>query len=115
MLRETLGLKLAKPMEFHTYENPMVVELQYVEIWKDPFPEPWEAEVQFDLGAEQKFAFTRLNLIDEENRTARAALLGERNGDVLVAFPPTNFGETKFYANSDDLLKIIRLPDAEQK
>ena len=110
MLRDVIGAKLRPPEEFRMYEKPVVVELRYVEMWKDPFPEPWEAEVQFDLGDQQKYAFTRLNLIDEENQTARAALLGERNGDVLVAFPPTNFGETKFYANADNLLKIIRIP-----
>ena len=45
-----------------------------------------------------------------EIKTARATLVGERNGDVLVVFPPTNFGETKFYANSRQLLKIVHRP-----
>ena len=110
MLRDVIGAKLRPVSAFRWYEKPVVVELRYAQLWKDPFPEPWEAEVQFDLGAEKPNAFTRLNLIDEQNGTARATLLGERNGEVLVAFPPTNFGETKFYADSDALLKILRLP-----
>ena len=109
MLREIVGAKLRPAEQFRMYEKPVTVELRYAKVWKDPFE--IEAEVQFDLGSKQRFAFTRLNLIDEENGTAQAALLGERNDDVLVAFLPTNFGETQFYANSDSLLKIIRLPD----
>ena len=50
MLRDVIGAKLRPPEEFRMYEKPVVVELRYVEMWKDPFPEPWEAEVQFDLG-----------------------------------------------------------------
>ena len=110
MLRDVIGAKLRPPEEFRMYEKSVVVELKYVDIRKDPFPEPWEATVQFDLGTEQKFAFTRLNLVDEGNKTARATLVGERNGDVLVVFPPTNFGETKFYADSRQLLKIVHRP-----
>lgn len=111
MLREVIGARLLPAEQFRMYDKPVVVELKYVDIRKDPFPEPWEAAVQFDLGAEQKFAYTRMNLIDETNRTARATLVGEKNGKVLVAFPPTNFGETRFYADSDSLLQIICLPD----
>ena len=109
MLREIIGAKLRPAEQFRMYEQPVTVELQYAKVWKDPFE--IEAEVQFNIGNKQQFAFTRLNLIDEENGTARATLIGERNGDVLVVFPPTNFGETRFYADSDSLLKIVRLPD----
>lgn len=108
-LREIIGVRLRPAEQFRMYEHPVTVKLQYAKIWKDPFE--IEAEVQFNIGNKQRFAFTRLNLIDEENGTAWATLVGERNGDVLVAFPPTNFGETRFYANPDSLLKIIRLPD----
>ena len=107
MLRDLIGAKLRPPQEFRMYEKPVVVEIRYVEIQKDPFPEPWEAEVQFDLGDEQQFAFTRLNLVNEEHKTAKATLVGEKDGKVLVAFPPTNFGETRFYAESAALLKIV--------
>lgn len=109
MLREIIGAKLRSAEQFRMYEHPVTVELRYAKVWKDPFE--IEAEVQFNIGNKQRFAFTRLNLIDEENGTALATLVGERNEDVLVAFPPTNFGETRFYANSDSLLKIIRLSD----
>ena len=56
MLREVIGAKLRPVEQFRMYEKPVVVELWYAEIRKDPFE--IEAEVQFNLGDEQQFAFT---------------------------------------------------------
>ena len=112
-LREMVGAELRPADNFRRYVNPVVVELRYSEIWKGPFQDdPTEAEVRFDLGDVQEFAFTPLFMVDEENRTVKAALIGEKNErEVLVHFRPTNFGETRFYADCDRLLKIVRLPD----
>jgi hypothetical protein len=97
------------------YDRPVTVELGYSQIWKDPFSEPWEAEVQIDIGDKQEFAFVPLFIVDEENRTVRAALLGEKGSQIFVSFPPTNFGHTRFMADADRLMEIARLPVDAQR
>jgi hypothetical protein len=96
------------PEPFRSYDSPIIVPLRYEEIWKDPFPEPAEAEVRFDLGGKQKIAFVPLFIVDEANQTVQAALLGERGDMILVSFPPTNFGQTRFLSDEDSLMRIAR-------
>ena len=78
-LRGNLGPELFRP-----YAEPIIVPLRYEEIWKDPFPEPAEAEVRFDLGGERRHAFVPLFIVDEENQTVQAALLGEQDDCKVV-------------------------------
>ena len=108
MLRGELG---PQPDLMQHYKQPVIVDLYYDDICKDPFSEPWEAEILLRLGDRIQNIFAPLFLVNEENGTVRAALLGERkNGQIFVHFPPTNFGQTRFYATEDELMPIARLP-----
>ena len=80
--------------------------LRYCEIDKDPFETPQEAQIWFQLGEESKDAFVPLRIVDEEQQTVVATLIGERGGKIVVSFPVTNFGRTRFGACESDLAKI---------
>jgi hypothetical protein len=56
----------------------------------------------------KKIAFVPLFIVDEANQTVQAALLGERGDMILVSFPPTNFGQTRFLSDEDSLMRIAR-------
>ena len=90
------------------YQGAVLVDLTYEKILEDPFPTPQEAKVWFKLGAETQTACVPLFLVDKVSRTAKAELLGESDGKILVSFPPTNFGQTRFYAFEEDLEAIAR-------
>ena len=93
------------------YRRPVIVDLYYESMTKDPFPEPWEAEIRLRLGDRLQKIFTPLFLVNEEKGTVRASLMGERDdGQIFVHFPPTNWGQTRFYATEDELMSIARLP-----
>lgn len=93
------------------YKRPIIVDLYYADMCKDPFSEPWEAEIRLRLGDRLQKIFAPLFLVNEENGTVRASLVGERgDGQIFVHFPPTNWGQTRFYATEDELLSIARLP-----
>ncbi len=98
------------PEPLRLYARPVLAELTYEDLSKDPFPTPQEAQVWFLLGDQLKSAFVPLSIVDEESRTVRAALLGERGGEVFVSFPPTNFGQTRFLSSKDNLKKIVKTP-----
>ena len=87
------------PESVRFYLEPVMVNLNYSKLTKDPFPTPQEAQVWFDLDGELKTAFVPLGIVDEERGTVTVALVGEFEGKILVSFPPTNFGQTKFSAN----------------
>ena len=91
---------------FRHFSNSALVDLCYVAIENDPFPTPQEAEVWFQIGDRLQSAFVPLNWVDTERKTAKAALIGESGGEILVSFPPTNFGQTRFYAPKEDLERI---------
>ena len=57
----------------------------------------------FQLGDEKRPAYVPLRIVDQEARTVKAGLVGERGGEIWVIFPPTNFGHTRFYAGIDEL------------
>ena len=103
MLRGELG-----PEPLRLYAKPVLAELTYEELSKDPFPTPQEAQVWFRLGDQLKSAFVPLSIVNEESRTVTAALLGERSGEIFVSFPPTNFGQTRFFSSEDNLIGIAR-------
>lgn len=103
MLRGELG---SEPLRW--YVEPVIADLCYEKITKDPFPTPEEAQVWFRLGSRLKSAFVPLFIVDEENRTVRAALMGEQGEEIFVSFPPTNFGQTRFFSSEKDLASIVR-------
>ena len=105
MLRGELG-----PEPLRWYTKPIVADLRYEDIVKDPFPTPEEAQVWFRLGEKLQSAFVPLFVVDEENGTVRAALLGEQGAKIYVSFPPTNFGQTRFFSSEDNLAKIAMIP-----
>ena len=90
----------------HLYTDPVNVLLLYDDIDKDPFKTPQEAQVWFRLGKEIKDAFVPLRIVDEAKQTVLATLIGERGGKIVVSFPVTNFGRTRFVADECDLAKI---------
>ena len=91
---------------FRQFPRSIMVDLTYSDIEDDPFPTPQEAEVWFDLGEVRRSAFIPLLWVDKARGTAKAAFIGESGGEILVSFPPTNFGQTRFYASKEDLERI---------
>lgn len=106
-----MGLRgeLGRVSAFSYYTEPVIVELRYEKISKDPFPEPQEAQVFFQLTGKGRSAFVPLFLVDEDRGTVKAALVGEDGEKILVSFPPTNFGQTRFMADEESLNKIAAL------
>ena len=104
MLRGTLS---SPPFpRLHLYTDPVNVLLRYYDIDKDPFETPQEAQVWFQLGEESKDAFVPLHIVDEDQQTVVATLIGERGDKIVVSFPVTNFGRTRFAAYEQDLAEI---------
>ncbi len=95
-----------QPEQLRLYMEPVAATLRYVDMDKDPFPTPQEAQVWFKLGEGRKTAFVPLYIVDEERQTVIATLLGERGDKIVVSFPPTTFGQTRFSAYEADLDKI---------
>ena len=90
------------------YEETVYVNLEYCSIVKDPFLTPQEAVVRLDMGDLKKEAFVPLRIVDEERSTVCAALVGEARNEIYVLFPPTNFGQTRFYATEQQLKRIAK-------
>lgn len=89
------------------YVEPVMAELGYSKMHKDPFPTPQEAQVWFRLNDRNQTAFVPLRIVNEERGTVLAALIGEYEGKIVVTFPPTNFGRTTFSAEEAELEKIV--------
>ena len=88
------------------YVEPVLAELSYSKMHKDPFPTPQEAQVWFRLKDRNQPAFVPLRIVNEERGTVFASLIGEYEGKIVVTFPPTNFGRTTFSAEEAELEKI---------
>ena len=90
------------------YDEPRAITLRYHEISDDPFPEPQEAEITFQINGHQERAFAPLRTVDKEAQSVKAEIIGEgEDGKTyLVSFPPTNFGKTSFTANRGDIEAI---------
>jgi hypothetical protein len=88
------------------YDEPTEITLRFVEIVRDPFPEPQEAEVTFQINGHQETAFVPLRNVDSDSWQVKASIIGEHQNNLLVSFPPTNFGKTTFSADRHDLLEI---------
>lgn len=97
---------ILQPEQMRLYAEPVAAALRYVKIQKDPFPTPQEAQVWFQLNGVRRTAFVPLDIVDEARETVTATLLGEYKGKIVVSFPPTNFGQTRFSAAEADLEKI---------
>ena len=67
--------------------KPVLVDLAYCAISKDPFPTPQEAQVWFNLGDAKKSAFVPFRIVDEEKSTVKAALLGGARGRNICCLP----------------------------
>ena len=96
-----------RPERMRFYVEPLLVDLKYTKITKDPFPTPQEAQVWFDLPVSNPTAFVPLRIVDETKETVMATLLGEMADAILVSFPPTNFGQTKWSVQRTDLERIV--------
>ena len=97
------------PEPLSLYERPVLAELTYEELSKDPFQTPQEAQVWFRLGNQLKSAFVPLSIVNEESRTVKAVFLGEQSGEIFVSFPPTNFGQTRFLSSENNLKRIVKV------
>lgn len=94
------------------YDQPVMANIAYCRIAKDPFPTPQEAQVWFRIGQEEQTAFVPLRIVNEQKKTVTAALIGETQGRIVISFPPTNFGTTRFHASVEDLEKIATRADS---
>ena len=99
-----------QPEPLRWYMKPVLADLAYDAISKDPFPTSQEAQVWFNLGDVRKSAFAPCFIVDEEKLTIKAALLGEQGGEIFVSFPPTNFGQTRFFCRLNAWIKSTKLP-----
>ena len=70
------------------YVEPVVAELRYSKMDKDPFPTPQEAQVWFHLGDRNRTAFVPLTIVNEERGTVLANLVGEAEGKNRGKVPP---------------------------
>lgn len=102
-----------EPMRY--YVEPVVAELSYIRMDKDPFPTPQEAQVWFQLDERTKSAFVPLRIVNEERGTVLASLIGERQGRIVVWLPPTNFGQSTFSATESELEKIAVESEINEK
>ena len=103
---------ILQPEQVRLYAEPVAVALRYDEMHKDPFPTPQEAQVWFQLNGVRRTAFVPLFIVDEEREVVTATLIGEYQGKIVVSFPPTNFGETRFSSPEEDLARIAIETDA---
>ena len=99
-----------QPEQVRLYMEPVRACLRYDKIQKDPFPTPQEAQVWFQLDGGRRTAFVPLDIVDEEREAVIATLLGEYRGKIVVSFPPTNFGQTRFSATEAELDRISVSP-----
>ena len=102
-----------EPMRY--YVEPVLTELSYIRMDKDPFPTPQEAQVWFQLDERTKTAFVPLRIVNEERGTVFASLIGERQGRIVVWLPPTNFGQSIFSATESELEKIAVESEINEK
>ena len=95
------------------YVNPINVELSYIDITKEPVSKPQEAEAVFQLNGKQEVAFVPLYAVNEEAMVASGFIVGEFEGGVIVEFPPTTLGQSRFTALQSDLDNIMVTDRAE--
>jgi hypothetical protein len=98
------------------YDQPIYVGLSYAEITKEPVSRPQEAEAIFQINGKQEVAFVPLYAVNEEDRRAFGAIIGaveENEEKLIVEFPPTTLGQSRFTALKSDLDSIAIYKQAE--
>ncbi len=103
MLRGELG-----PAPFRVYKKPVLANLIYERIAKTRFFMPDIVGVYLRVGEELQSCAVPYSIVDEDNGTVEAALLGEFGDRILVTFPPTSFGQTNFSATLQELEQIAK-------
>ena len=88
------------------YEDPIRVGVRYVEIFKEPISNPQEAEAFFQINGKREKAFVPLYAVNEEDCRAFGAIVGNLEGQLIVEFPPTTLGQSRFTALEEELNKI---------
>lgn len=101
MIRGKLG-----PTPFRVYLQPVVATIRYEDIAKSTFFMPDVVGVYCRIGQELQSCVVPKSIVDESKKTVEATLLGEQDNMILVTFPPTSFGQTKFSATIDELERI---------
>lgn len=99
--------KESGPEPMWLYVNPVLTELNYVEMRKEAIPTPREAQVWFQLDGKRESACVPLHTVNEQRQTVTAALVGECQGKIVVSFPPTYHGRTRFAVEETDLGMIV--------
>lgn len=90
------------------YHAPIMVGILYDNITKEPLEPPQEAQAWFQVNGERKTAFVPLYAVDEVHRRAFGAIIADSIENlVIVEFPPTTFGQSRFTAQKEDLEKIM--------
>ena len=90
------------PEAMRLYIEPVLAELSYTKMHKDPFPTPQEAQVWFLLNDETKTAFVPLNIVNEErNSSCYGRYFSDLNEtssreELLSRFPPQTLGRPGF-------------------
>jgi hypothetical protein len=95
------------------YDQPIYVGLSYAEITKEPVSRPQEAEAIFQINGKQEVAFVPLYAVNEENKRAFGAIIGAFEEKLIVEFPPTTLGQSRFTALKSDLDSIAIYKQAE--
>lgn len=87
-------------------QTPERIGLRYTGIVKEPISEPQEAEACFQVNGKRERAFVPLYAVDESNDTAYGAIIATAGNEVIVEFPPTTLGQSRFVALREDLAQI---------
>lgn len=88
------------------YHEPIMVGVRYEDIVKEPVEEPQEAEARFQVNGKSESAFVPLYAVDEAECRAFGAIIAGSEEEVIVEFPPTTLGQSRFAAQRGDLDKI---------
>ena len=95
------------------YDQPIYVGLSYSEITKEPVSQPQEAEAIFQINGKQEVAFVPLYAVNEEDKRAFGAIIGTVEEKLIIEFPPTTLGQSRFTALQSDLDIIAIYEEAE--
>ena len=101
LLRGELGQE-----PFRNYKKVVVARLRYSELSKTEGFFPDAVAVSVRVGEETEQFIVPYRIVEEDAGTVAASLMGEREGRILVSFPPTSFGQSKFSATYEDLAHI---------
>ncbi len=101
LLRGELGLE-----PYRHYKKVVVARLRYSELSKTEGFFPDAVAVSVCVGEATENLIVPYRVVEEETGTVAASLMGEREGRILVSFPPTSFGQSQFSATYEDLAQV---------